>query len=63
MIKDAVRWINMMDNEEEEDVIADLVYICGPPGMPEEIQSLLFPSQNDRRLVRSTDDVNFEKWW
>jgi len=73
MIKDAVRWINMMDNavlndernqEEDDDVIADLVYICGPPGMPEDMQRLIFPSQNDRiRFVQSTDDVHFEKWW
>eukprot|EP00984_Skeletonema_dohrnii_P000742 scaffold219_cov119-Skeletonema_dohrnii-CCMP3373.AAC.6 len=57
MIKDAVRWINMMDNavlnderkqEEDYDVIADLVYICGPPGMPEDMQRLLFSSQNNR---------------
>ncbi len=78
MIQDAVHWLNKMDNAtlrvdeeqkkvDEDGMIVDQVYVCGPPGMPEDIQRLLIPSspsqKDDIRFVRSEDDVNFEKWW
>eukprot|EP00986_Skeletonema_menzelii_P000489 scaffold144_cov159-Skeletonema_menzelii.AAC.3 len=75
MIKDAVCWINAVDNvdihdderkleDKDDDMMVDLVYVCGPPGMPEDIQRLLIPSEsNQMRFMRSSDDVHFEKWW
>lgn len=75
MIQDAVCWMNTPNDhddeqtlEEDDDgdhMIVDLVYICGPPGMPEDIQRLLIPSQPNgiKRFVRSVDDVHYEKWW
>ena len=74
MIKDAVRWLNttvevtddQQEDEGDDDMIADLVYICGPPGMPEDMRRLLLPLGDDddkQEFVRSIEDVLFEKWW
>ena len=79
MIQDAVCWMNTPNDDDDEqtlkdddeddddgdDMIVDLVYICGPPGMPEDIQRILIPSQPNmgKRFVRSVDDVHYEKWW
>ncbi|KAL7536586.1 hypothetical protein ACHAXR_007269 [Thalassiosira sp. AJA248-18] len=74
MIRDAVRWINkggdilsregMLSQEEttheqDDNMIADEVFVCGPPGMPECITRIL----SEEKFVRSTRNVHFEKWW
>ncbi|KAL7551885.1 hypothetical protein ACHAWF_015095 [Thalassiosira exigua] len=70
MIRDAVEWLNesrdedVAQGEKEEMVedgttIADAAYVCGPPGMPESVAEILV----GEALVRSADDVRFEKWW
>ena len=57
------------DGDDENNMMADLVYICGPPGMPEDIiQGMLQSNKNNKgngvkKFVRSAEDVHFEKWW
>jgi len=74
MIGDAVNWLNHSKNMAEKSKqqqqrelpqkqpstkIADAVFVCGPPGMPESMMDIL----SEEKLVQSTDNVHFEKWW
>lgn len=77
MIWDAVGWLNQSDNsavtdeiempshggniqdQEKNNTIADAVFVCGPPGMPESMMTIL----SEEKLVQSTNNVHFEKWW
>ena len=75
MITEAIGWLNKSDNaiagdgipSHEEHIrakndnimIEDAVFVCGPPGMPESITKIL----SEEKLVQSTDNVHFEKWW
>lgn len=78
MIRDAVNWLNHSKNMDEKSKqqqqqkqqrelpqeqsstkIADAVFVCGPPGMPESMMDIL----SEEKLVQSTDNVHFEKWW
>mmetsp|Transcript_45228 Transcript_45228/g.94868 ORF Transcript_45228/g.94868 Transcript_45228/m.94868 type:complete len:323 (-) Transcript_45228:160-1128(-) len=71
MIRDAVGWLNQHDNipamekhgEElhgkKSTLVADAVFVCGPPGMPESMMKIL----SEEKFVQSTDNVHFEKWW
>jgi ferredoxin-NADP reductase len=83
MIDDAIVWLNKgknraeenhqqqlegEDGDDENNMMADLVYVCGPPGMPEDIQGMLLSNKNNegngvKKFVRSAEDVHFEKWW
>ena len=47
------------DNINHISMIADSVFVCGPPGMPEAITQTLL----EEKLVQTTDDVHYEKWW
>ena len=69
-IREAVRWLNnnavggVMQSQTksssgDNSMVADDVFICGPPGMPESMIEIL----SKEKLVRSADDINFEKWW
>lgn len=73
-IKDAVSWLNKSDNKsiasnekmmsshtgkQDKNMIADAIFVCGPPGMPESMVKIL----SEERLVQSTNNVHFEKWW
>lgn len=56
------------DGDDENNMMADMVYICGPPGMPEDIEDMLLSNKNNKgngvkKFVRSAEDVHFEKWW
>merc|ERR1711971_748214 len=74
MEKTAVGWLNdesengimasgeapsRIDDRNENAIVADAVYVCSPPGMPESMTKIL----TDGSLVRSDEDVHFEKWW
>ncbi len=68
MIEDAIVWLNKGKNRAEDGEMADLVYVCGPPGMPEDIQGMLLSNKSNegngvKKFVRSAEDVHFEKWW
>lgn len=57
MIKDTIRLLNQ--NGENQSMMVDAVFVCGPPGMPESITTIL----SEGKFVQSTDDVHFERWW
>lgn len=69
LIKGAVKWLNECDNHASSDemqlqeggdeMVADSVFVCGPPGMPESIVNIL----SKEKIVQSTKSVHFEKWW
>ncbi|KAL9180617.1 hypothetical protein ACHAXT_011070 [Thalassiosira profunda] len=70
VIRDAVWWLNnnagggAMQSQTkifrgDDSMVADDVFVCGPPGMPESMIEIL----SKEKLVRSADDINFEKWW
>ena len=74
MVNTAVGWLNdesengimasgeapsWIDNKNENAIVADAIYVCGPPGMPESMMKILL----DGSLVQSEEDVHFEKWW
>lgn len=68
LIRDAISWLNVQHNADNamaipgvntENMIADAVYVCGPPGMPESMIKIL----SEDKLVKSTDSIHFEKWW
>jgi hypothetical protein len=64
MATDAVGWLNGSDNGickvtewrhgtfyvcgNDDDMVADSVYLCGPPGMPEAILKILLESDERR---------------
>ena len=73
-IRGAVQWLNECGNAVDTNsstkderlvlettavgVVADAVFVCGPPGMPESITKIL-----EEKFVQSEDSVHFEKWW
>lgn len=63
LINGAVRWLNETATGDrvlrEDGMVADAVFVCGPPGMPESISETLL----EEKLVRSADNVHFEQWW
>jgi len=54
-------------SEESDDEVHffDLAFVCGPPGMPEDMLNILLPTSEESELsfVKSENDVYFEKWW
>lgn len=48
-----------IQEQEQNNMIADAVFVCGPPGMPEYMMMIL----SEEKLVQSTNSVHFEKWW
>jgi NAD(P)H-flavin reductase len=71
MVRDAVMWLNESPDDDGaaagvaaddgigDAEVADAVFVCGPPGMPEAMLGMLL----EAGLVRSADVVLFEKWW
>jgi len=63
MIHDAMGLLQRTE-QDEHNTIADSVFICGPPGMPESLKDILmYNSSASKGFIKSESDVHFEKWW
>ena len=63
MIHDAIVLLQRTE-QDEHNTIADSVFICGPPGMPESLKDILmYNSSASKGFIKSESDVHFEKWW
>eukprot|EP00956_Cyclotella_meneghiniana_P030383 scaffold76296_cov43-Cyclotella_meneghiniana.AAC.2 len=63
MIYDAIGFLQRTE-QDEHNTMADSVFICGPPGMPESLKDILmYNSSASKGFIKSESDVHFEKWW
>ena len=63
MVHDAVDWLQRTQ-QDEHNTVADSVFICGPPGMPESLKEILSDQNTiSKGFVKSEADIYFEKWW
>ena len=63
MIHDAIGLLQRTE-QDDHNTIADSVFICGPPGMPESLKDILmYNSSASKGFIKSESHVHFEKWW
>ena len=63
MIHDAIGLLQRTE-QDDHNTIADSLFICGPPGMPESLKDILmYNSSASKGFIKSESHVHFEKWW
>ena len=63
MIHDAIGLLQRTE-QDDHNTIADSLFICGPPGMPESLKDILmYNSSASKGFIKSESHVYFEKWW